>query len=73
MKVCHSHITPRLDHFKAEERGAMVSIMAVGHLISIDVQDEAGRGFNRMVSFKEFNRLLFTLPDSPDRPFNRIP
>jgi hypothetical protein len=73
MKVCHSQITPRLDHFKAEERGAMVSIMAVGHLVSIKVQDKNGKGFDRMISFNDLNRLLFTIPEQPDRGYNRIP
>lgn len=73
MKVCHSHITPRLDWFKAEERGAMVSIMAVGHLVSISVQDKNGKGFDRMISFSDLNRLLFTIPPQLERGYNRIP
>jgi hypothetical protein len=73
MKVCHSNITPRLDHFRAKEHGTEVSIMAVGHLICVTVSHQGASALVEMVSFADFAKLLLTIPTQPDRKYNQIP
>lgn len=73
MKVCHSHITPRLDHFRAREHGTEISIMAVGHLISVTVSHHGEAALVEMVPFADLAKLLLTIQPQPDRPFNQIP
>jgi len=73
MKVCRSHITPRLDHFRANEHGTEVSIMAVGHLIAVTVSHHGAAVLVEMISFADFAKLLLTIPPQPERGYNRIP
>jgi hypothetical protein len=76
MKVLHSHQRPRLEHFKAMEGETVVSIMAIGHKIHIEVWLERGLSrislVNETVPFSVLVDALRTIPPQPDYGYNRI-
>lgn len=74
MIVHRSHQPTRLDHFKVEERGRIVELMAIGHLIHVEVKTDWGNVLlSEIVPFKLLAELLVKIPPQPERPWNKIP